>query len=230
MRHQLRAWWKEERTKWSALSWPQRAGYVWDYYRLWILGAVCAVSLLAYGITHFLYGQRENWFYVCFANTYAEIGSGSAFWSDYARYAGYNLDEKNLVFDARVYCDPTREDYGNQYYQFLIAAMDSGTLDAVVLEQDRLRAMGSAGRLMDLEDDRVHSLMETYGDRLIWCVPQEETYGKTEVPIGIDLSGSALVGEGRAYGEDAALGINALAPHPEQTEVFLRYLFEEAAP
>lgn len=225
----FRNWRREEAAKWRTLTRRERAEYLWDYYRLWILGGLLAVFLLGYGVSTLRNAGRENWFCACFANTYGEIGTGSVFWENYARYAGYDLNEKNLVFNARVYCDPTRETYGNEYYRLLIALMDSGTLDVLVMERERLSALGSAGRLMDLEDERTRALFERYGDRLVWCVPQDEDYGKASVAVGIDLSGSRLVGEGRAYPSDAVLGVNALAPHPDQAETFLQFLFEEAA-
>ncbi|MBQ9346372.1 MAG: hypothetical protein IJT94_03400 [Oscillibacter sp.] len=226
----LQKWRREEGEKWKSLSWRGRAEYLWDYYRLWIVGALCAVILLAWGIALLRDGGRENWFCACFANTYGELGTGSVFWDDFARYAGYDLTEKNLVFQARIYCDPTREDYGNQYYRLLIALLDSGTLDVLVMERERLCALGSAGRLMDLEDSRTRALYDRYSDRLIWCQPQNESYDKAEVAVGIDLTGSRLVGEGCTYPADAVLGVSALSPHPDQAEIFLQFLFEEAAP
>ena len=226
----FRMWRREEGAKWAVLSWRQRFQYIWDYYRLWILGALCALSLLAYGAAFLRDAGRDNWFCACFANTYGELGEGSAFRDEFARYAGYDLGEKNLVFHARIYCDPTRENYVNEYYRLLIALLDSGTLDVLVMERDRLSALGSAGRLMDLEDSRTRALYDAYRDRLVWCVPRDEAHGREAVAVGIDLAGSRLVGEGRAYPADAALGVSALSPHPDQAEVFLRFLFEEAAP
>ena len=230
--YRLSVWWDTERTKLRPLTARQRAEYIWMYYRLWIVGILCTVLLVSTGISGFAASRRENWLAVCFANTYAELGNGSAFWKDYAQYAGYDLEEGNLYFNAQIYVDPARQSYGNHYYNLLVSLMDSGTLDAVVMERDRLRTLGSSGRLMDLEDERMETLYRTYGNRLVWCSTDTETEsisstGKTKVAVGIDLRDSLLVGESRAYPENAALGINALAPHPEQVEVFLQYLFGE---
>ena len=223
----VRQWMNGEVAKLRPLSMRQRLEYVWDYYKLWIIGIVTAVLILTAGIRQFVTSNRENWFYACFANTYADIGNGSTFRSDFARYAGYDLSQKNLVFQAQIYCDPTRKDYGNQYYRVLIASMDSGVLDVLVMEPERLTAIGAAGRLMDLEDERTAAIMQKYADRVITCEPFREDYGKERVAIGIDLTGSVLVGEGCAYPDGAALGVNALSEHPEQAEVFLAYVFGE---
>lgn len=219
-------WMRDEVQKIKAIPPPKRWSYIWEYYKLWIIAILTGVLLLFWGIHHYATTNAENWFFACFANTQADLGDGSEFWSDYAAYAGYDLDEKNLLFHAQCYFDPTGNTFGNGYYQMLIAYMDSGDLDVLVMEKDRLQAFGSSGRLMNLEDERMQTVFERYGDRLVYCEPQKDHNDSTLVPIGIDLSGTVLTGENGAYGNDAVLGVNALAPHLDQIEVFLAYLFE----
>lgn len=227
IRRWWRAWYEGEAGKLRPLSWRQRAAYVRDYYWLWILGIVCALVLGILGIRMLIVGERDPWFHACFANTYADLGDGSDFQEGFARYAREaGQDPQDLLFDAQLWCDPTREDYGNQYYRLLIAMLDSGSLDVVVMERERLRALGAGGRLMDLEDERMAEVLDRWGDRLIWCEPLDGSYGKEQVAVGIDLSGTALAG--RLY-PDAALGTNALAPHPDRTALFLGYVFSEEA-
>lgn len=106
--------------------------------------------------------------------------------------------------------------------------LDSATLDVLVMPADDLAAVGQSGRLMDLRDERTAAIFEAYQDRLLWVVPNAQSdYGDAPVPVGIDLSGTPLVGTDAPYGESAVLGVNSLAPHPEQAAVFLSYLFEE---
>lgn len=224
----FRQWWAEETQKIAQLSPGERASYIWGYYKLWIIAILTISFVLIWGVHHYVTTKAENWFFACFANTTADLGDGSEFWKDYASYAGYDLKKKNLIFDARCYCDPTGQTSGNVYFQMLIAYMDSGNLDVLVMEKDRLQTIGTSGRLMDLEDQRMRNIFERYRDRLVYCEPLKGDYEKTSVPVGIDLSGTILTGEGSAYPDGAALGVNALTSHPEQVEVFLAYLFEAA--
>ena len=226
--NRLHRWWTAEMHKIKDLSLQQRVIYIWSYYKLWIISILSVIFLLSWGIHHYITTNSDNWFFACFANTHADLGDGSEFWKDFASYAGYDLNEKNLVFNDQCYFDPEGKTAGNQYYQMLIAYMESGTLDVLIMEEDRLQAIGAAGRLMDLENEQVRTICERYQDRLVYCKPLEEDYGKEYVPIGIDLSGTILTGADKAYVEGAVLGINALAPHPEQVEIFLSYLFERA--
>ncbi len=222
---QIRRWLAEEYKKIKNLSWRGKIEYAWDYYKLWIIGVLSFVILCAYITPRLLTANRENWLYACFANTYADIGGNSDFWRDYAAYADYDLSQKNLIFNAQIYCDPASEDYGNQYYRLLIASMDSGVLDILIMEPDRLKYLGASGRLLDLEDERAKEIFQAYQDRLIWCEPLEnKNYHKSRVAIGIDLSGSILTGGNHAYPDGAALGINALSQRPEEAKRFLEYI------
>ena len=225
----IRQWSQEEYNKIKNLSWRQKIEYAWDYYKIQIICVLAFIILSAYLIPRLATANRENWLYAAFANTYADIGSGSDFWKNYADYANYDLNQKNLIFNAQIYCDPAGEDYGNQYYRLLIASMDSGVLDILIMEPDRLRYLGASGRLLDLESESTQDILQKYRDRIIWCEPLEsKNYDKSSVAIGVNLDNSILTtGENRAYSEGAALGINALSQRPEEAEIFLRYLFQE---
>lgn len=222
----FRQWWTGETEKLRELPPGKRLAYIWSYYKLWISGVLIVAFVLIWGIHQYVTTNSENWFFACFANTRTDIGNGSEFWEGYANYARYDLSEKDLVFNAQLYFDPAGHAAGNQYYQLLIAYMDSGTLDVLVMGKEQLQTIGATGRLIDLADERLSAIHERYKDRLIYCEPADEEYEKDLVPVGIDLSGTILCGEGHAYPDGAALGINALAPHLEDVEIFLTYLFE----
>lgn len=226
----LRAHFAAERQKLAGYGPADIAAYIWEYYRLWIIGITAAVLFLGWMALRLLTTPTDNWFFACFCNTYAPLGNGSLFQNGFVRYAGYDLDEKGIEFSAALYCDPAAQPIGNTYYETLISYLDSAAADVVVMERDGIEALGATGRLMDLEDERLAGLAERWADRLVWVAPQDESYGKQQVAVGIDLTGSMLVGDYCAYPEGAVLGISAQAPHPDQAERFLHYLLEEEMP
>ncbi len=225
---QIVQWCQREQEKLQGRSLRECAEYLWGYYQLWIIALVCVLLLLPMGIHHYFTTNSECWFFSCFANTTARLGPGTDFYNGFAEYAGYDLNEKDLLFVDQCYCDPNRKLVGNQYYQLLITYLDSGELDTLVMEPEYLQTIGASGRLMDLRDNRTASLFEKYHDRLIFSVPLEEKNGSEAIPIGIDLTGSILTEQIGAYPMGAALGINALSPHPEEAAAFLSYLFASA--
>lgn len=117
---------------------------------------------------------------------------------------------------------------GNEYYEMFVAHVEAGTLDAVTMEKESLVALGSSGRLIDLHDERCASILEKYGDRLVYCEPYDETYqeeyGEALVPVGIDISDSILMTKYHIYPDSCVLGIGAYAQHSDAVELFLDYV------
>lgn len=205
----------------------QIALYIWDYYRIPIIAILAVLSLAGYLLYLQIFVPRENWFYACFANTYADYGRGSNFYAGLVDYAGYDLKEKQLVINCSIYCNPSKRTAGNRYYDSLVTLMDAGALDVVVMGREDIEALGRKGRLLDLSSEKGGGLSERWKDRLTYAVPEDTgEYGDQPLPIGIDLSGSRVVGDYAAYAGDAWLGVNAESGHVDQVDVFLNYLFD----
>lgn len=113
----------------------------------------------------------------------------------------------------------------NHYYEKAVVLMDSGTMDAIVMEPENLALLGEHGRLIDLNDGRTKALVEQYSDRLITVSHTDEDGIEREIPVGIDISDSALVKQG-AY-KSCAIGICADAQHIEAIETFLTYILQK---
>ena len=219
-------WFGRERRKVSEMSLRDLGWYVWTYYRIWIAGIVAALGVIIFLVVRLATVPGENYFFACFPNTYANLGKGSAFYEEFAEYAGYDLKEKNLEFNASIYCKPSAG-AGSSYYRSLISFLDSGALDVLVMEQEDIETIGEVGRLLDLEDERMGDFAERWAGRLVYVKPTVE-YKKDWVPVGIDIAGSILVDEYNAYPDGAVLGVSAQAGHLDQVEVFLDYIFAEA--
>lgn len=226
----LKSWYSQEKEKVRNIkTFRAKVEYIWQYYYLWIIGIVCAVSLTGYVIYRYNTALKENWFFITFTNTYADVGNHSSLWDGYVEYTGYDTTVKNVEFNNLSYFDcATNNAAGNEYYEVFVAHVEAGTLDAVTMEKESLVALGASGRLMDLNDERCASIMEKYGDRLVYCEPYDEEYELDLVPVGIDISDSILMTEYNIYPDSCVLGIGSYAQHPEAVEKFLDYIFEEA--
>ena len=219
-------WFGRERRKVSKMSLSELGWYIWTYYRIWIVGIAAVLGIAIYVIVRLATVPGDTYFFACFPNTYANLGKGSAFYEDFAEYAGYDLKEKNLEFNASIYCKPSNGS-GSSYYRTLISFLDSGALDVLVMEREDIESIGEVGRLLDLEDERMGDFAARWADRLVYVEPTVE-YSKNWVPVGIDIAGSILVDKYNAYPDGAVLGVSAQAGHLDQVEVFLDYIFSEA--
>ncbi|MBR0311218.1 MAG: hypothetical protein IJQ98_02385, partial [Oscillospiraceae bacterium] len=133
-----------------AMTWRQRLRFVAAYYGLWIAGVLCGGALIVYLAVHIAAGPPQYRLYAVFTNTRADAGNGSALWKDYTEYAGYDLSDKRVEFDAASYFDYTRNQAkGNAYYNAFVTLSDTGTLDVITMEPEQLAALGQSGRLLD---------------------------------------------------------------------------------
>lgn len=223
----LKNWYDTEREKLRPLSRRAKAEYVWQYYHLWIIAVVSVAGLSVYVTVHRLTVPADNWLYVTFANTYADVGNGSTLWRDFVDASGYDTREKNVYFQNSCYFDPSDTGY-NAYYTYFVAYVEAGTLDAITMEREDLALLGARGRLLDLTRPEADGLAEKYADRLIYAIPANAEYGPATVPIGIDLSDACLVTEFHVYEGTCALGISANCPHIDAAERFLEYIFSRS--
>lgn len=225
----LKGYLSTEKEKLSRLHGREKGEYIWQYYKLWIIGAVVLVWAAGFFCYRFLFTPNDNWFFAVFTNTYAEVGNGSELWNGFVEYSGYDTREKNVEFNNASYFDYTQNGgFGNTYYEAFVAYADSGTLDAVTMEKDQLVALGASGRLKDLNREECAALREKYGDRLVYTQPYDEDYSTQPVPVGIDVSDSILMTRYQIYsGDSCVLGIGAESSHLEAVETFLDYIFEE---
>ncbi len=225
-RARLRAWAGEEKVKIAEIpTGRKRLEYIWSYYKLWIIGIVFVVWFAGFTIRQYTTTLHDYWCFMVFTNTYADVGNGSELWEDYTEYAGFDLREKAVEFNANSYFDYLNGVTGNSYFEAFVAYADSGTLDGIVSGRESLTALGKTGRLMDLNSEACASIKAKYGDRFLYAVPNDESYGTGEIPVCIDISDSRLVTEYGAYAEPCALGIGALSENVDSMELFLDYIF-----
>nr|WP_300186535.1 hypothetical protein [uncultured Agathobaculum sp.] len=222
----MKEWLEQEKQKLKQLTRKQKLWYLWDYYRLWIIGGVSLLLVVGFLIGNYIRANRENYIYTLYVNTFAEIGQGSDFWQGYVDFCGVDTSQENVIFDAQNYFDMSSGSVtGNHYYEKAVVLIDSGTVDAIVMETENLALLGQSGRLIDLQDDRTQALAEQYADRLITVTHTDEAGNTREIPVGIDISDSKLVSQAQAY-EDCALGISAGAQHIEAVGQFLDYILQ----
>lgn len=202
-----------------------RLEYIWQYYRLWIIGIAAAAAFLSFAVNRYFFTARENWIYCMFNNTYAEVGDGSDFWKGYADYTGYDTKEKNIIFNNRSYFDYKENVTGNSYFEAFVAYTEAGTLDVITMEAESLTSLGESGRLMDLDSEACSSIKEKYGSRFLYCEPNDEEYSAEPVAVAIDISDSILMTDYNIYPESCALAIGANSAHLEAVEAFLDYIY-----
>ena len=225
----MRKWWEAEKKKIAAIEGVgNKAAYIWEYYKLWIIGILAGIFLIVYVIVRVTTALSENWFYIMFTNTFADLGDDCALKQEFVDTYQYDLSQKNVVFNNCAYFDYANGVTGNTYFETFVAYTDAGTLDAVTMEADSLISLGESGRLLDLDSEACASIKEKYGDRFLYCQPYDTEYSTEPVAIGIDISDSRLMTEYNIYPDSCAIGIGAMSQNVDAVENFLDMILDEA--
>jgi hypothetical protein len=203
-----------------------RIGYIWDYYKLWIIGAVAIIGLSIYLVGIFTRPRTVVAFEAAFVNCYDNVSDNSDIARGFDKYLkGRDLGSSNvegkIVYDNNLFFNLSRNsDYKNSYYQKLVAYLETGTYDAVICEYDNLVGIGQSGRFLDLRDERIKSVYDKYGDYAIYIETDEGN-----IPIGIDISNSPVIAKMNSFGNGCYLAFSSNSSHYEMDELFLEYLF-----
>lgn len=223
----LKEYLKGEKAKVAALEGRRRrTEYIWQYYKLWIIGFAALIGFLTFVVVHRLTTPTDSWFYATFVNTGAELSEGSEFYEDFVDYAGFDTKEKLVIFNNNCFFDPFSAAY-NEYQTYFTAYVEAGTMDVATMSPVDLEEEGRSGRFLDLSSEQANGLAERYADRLIYSIPFNEENGTDPIPVGIDISDSILVTKYHAYNEGCALAVSKNVPHMDAVETFLDYLYEE---
>lgn len=219
--------WSEEWAKIKALPFKEKIQYIWMYFKIPIIVALFVIGFGTFLIVRIATNIPDNWLTVTFANTTARAGTGSEIWKDFTEYAGYDLKQKKVEFNAESYFDYLQNQArGNAYYNAFVSLADAGEIDAITMSKDSLAALGQSGRLFDLNDEACASLKEKYADRFIYYTPVNDEEHTAPIPVGIDVSDSLLVTKYKVYSGDCALGVGAHSENIKEIEDFLRFILE----
>lgn len=217
----LKEYLETEITKISALEPSKRVRYIAEYYWLWITAAAFAVFFAGYMIYHIFFTVKENWLYITFTNVMEAGDMAAELKEEYAGYCGYDLKEKNIVFNTASYFDASLAGgTNNTYFQVFTAAVEAGELDAVIMNTENLKATGASGILLDLSCEQY----QKYEDLFVYTMPYDTSYSESPVAVGIDISSSKLVSEYHLYDEDCVLGVGAYSGHPDAVAAFLEFI------
>lgn len=221
--------WSEEKEKIKALPFKEKIRYIWTYFWIPIVLIVFVLGFGSFLAVRIATNIPDNWLMVTFANTSADVGTGSELWTDFTEHTGYDLTQKKVEFNAESYFDYLKnEASGNAYFNTFVTLADTGELDAITMGKDSLVATGQSGRLLDLNSKRCASIKAKYGDRFLYYTPDKDDKEHTEpIAVGIDLSDSILVTKYYVYQETCALGIGAESENLKEVEDFLDYVLRE---
>lgn len=203
----------------------EKAGYIWDYYKIPLIGITAVIALAVYFLFLFLRPSPEPVLSVEVLNSQTGIGEGTEFCTGFRSFAGIDSGSGTIQIMNQLFFDLSKEsDYASTYYMKLLAEIDAGTVDAVISGWTNIDKMGTAGYFLDLKDSGTSHLYQEYQDRILTVTSAE---GEVH-PIAFDLSDSSVLSNaGIVYTEKACLAVSPKAKHMGNVEKLLEFLYSE---
>ena len=216
---------EEEKLKIKEMdSMRKKIGYIWDYYKLWIIGAVALVGLIVYFTVVFVTREDNPVLDVVLVNNYDDVSDDSKLAQGFVSYVGEENLPGKVAFDNNAFFNlANNSDYKNSYYMKVLAYLEADTAQVVMCQYDNLIGLAKSGRLADLSDEKIGNICDKYKDRIVYYENDEGV----KVPVGIDVSdgykaaGLTEYTDGKAY-----VGLSAYAESYEYAEKFVDYMVE----
>ena len=217
---------KDAKNRMQGLTPKQKAVFIWDYYKLAILGGLALIGLIIYFIVVALTRAPDPVLSVEVINSQIGLGKGTDFYNNFLESSGIDTSKGSVDFSNTLFFDLSRDsDSASTYYLKLLAEIEAGDLDAVIANETNIKSLGSAGYFIDLTDAKTSSFYEKYKDKVLSATGEDGTAH----PVAFRITDSAAFkASGATYSEDAYLAIAPKAPHLENVGKLLDYLYQDA--
>ncbi|KIR02220.1 hypothetical protein P261_01034 [Lachnospiraceae bacterium TWA4] len=211
-----------EKEKFQSLDKKEKVTYLWDYYKIPIIGGISIILIAIYLVYISLTRPNEQIFYASLVNSFADVSEDSEFYKEFVDYAGIDTKDYTVNLETGSHFDLSSiSGSNNVYYQKTIAIVEAGMVDVIVTDKANYEALASTGRFLSLEDERVKSIYDAYPNRVLSTI-HVETGQKAYV--GIDVSDSKWWKQLQTYENGAVVLINPDAPHIEKVKSFIDFL------
>ena len=230
-------------TKFSDMTGKQKASYIWDYYKFWIIGGLIAIVAVTILIRDWRENAKPTYLYVEMLNTYFAADPSNTIYSDFVNAENIDTDKEHLTIGVDTYLATDSFDTTMMaYQQRLIANYASGELDVVIGPVDVMEGPANSDCYADLGKLLPEDLLSELSDRdyeFYYFDPSKdeiEDYEDEDLSpyfAGIYLDNCAYLnnmGENGAYpvpeGEDdrVIFTISANSKRTDHAVGFLRFL------
>ena len=244
---------KQETKKLKDMSFKKKIEYIWEYYKIPIIGGIAAAILLTVFIRDYIDGRRPVYLDALMINSNFSFDRTNTVYDDFAKSAGIDLDEYQMFIDMSMRLnggDFNEMELASQ--SKLMAMYAAHELDAMIGPVDIMEGPADADCYADLttilSKEQMDELSERGYEFYTYPGPKapefdylddEDSKAEREnfVPYiaGVYLDNSSYLnnqGDYGAYnpptseGERPIFTISITAPHPEHAVEFLMFLCE----
>ena len=217
---------QEERKKIKEMSLKERFEYIWEYYKIHIVGTIIFL-LFASSLFNSIYQnvKYEDILSLAIVNNSLLEEKQDYMSNGFAEY--YNLDEEKetLLFDDGFHIDldkPNESTYAStQKFAAMVAAK---SIDAAISDLTFFENYSDEGTFYDLSTLLPEDIYTQIEDSLYYAKDEQGN----EKPFGLNLSSTHLVEGAGLYINPPILSIVINSQHPDVAIEFIKYAFNIA--
>lgn len=225
----------EKKTKLSEMTAKERIGYIWDYYKWYILLAIVGV-IVVITIIRNLTSRKEDVLYVLMVNADTLINEEepSDIFDEFLIGEGYDPAKEEILVNTSIRYlggGAASDIYG---MQAMTTILGSGTSDVCVMDEEVYTMEASEGAFLPVQFYLSEEELETLSDRILWVESDPDIQsiaeaGEDEGKGTLYARGIRLTGENdwesELYGDRIpVVGIAASSERPELSAKLVRYL------
>lgn len=202
-------------------------GYFWEYYKIPTIIIICA-GLALFSLIRTWINAKDTAFEAIIINAAAAPSE-----VEFADYAGIDLDEYDVIFDAGYSISADLNSYDQASYvntQKIMAVVSSSSADVFFGDPEVIKHYMSADFFADLRDYLTEDELASYEaqGKVYWHQPVDEETGAPvgdSFPVAINIGDSPrLTSVPCFYTKDVYLTIVINNTHPETINKFLQWI------
>lgn len=225
IKEQLKEEAKREKKKLSSMSGKDRIWYIWEYYKIHIIGTILAIGVIISIGTTIHQNNYNTAFYCLILNSRSADSSTEYIEQGFAEYLGLGEDDRVIV-DASlsVSFDDNTNEFGYASLAKISALMASKELDAMIADPASIDHFGSMGGFMNLKEVLPEDLYQLIEDDLYYVEDEE---GNT-IACAVSLESTPFQSSTGMMVDSPLMGFLNNSTHIDSNIAFLRYLFEQS--
>ncbi len=217
---------REERKKLSGMTWGQRLGYIWDYYKPLMVAVLVIIVIISIGVTIYQNMQINYIVQVYMTNCNSLEMDVDQIAADFGEYIGGLEKHDQVTVDTSVLLDSESLSEAAMAGQMKMMALSAaGDIDVVLFDEANFERYCESGALEDLESLLDQEQLAAWSDLL---VPGTNSETGEEGVYALQLQNAPLLVEQNAYGGGPVYGaVMVSSVRKDMGVAFLQFLLEE---
>ncbi len=215
----------EKKADFKTMKKSEIAGFVWDYYKWFIIVGIIVIAAVVGIVRHFL-SYKDSVVQIALLNCdKTQMEKEEPDFTDFMEMYGYDSRKEeikvNTGYDVDINATSSAEIYSFQSFVALTAA---GGVDVMAADEETYEFVAECRAIASLEEYLPEGFMEKYNEDIVYAKNMDTG---EDFPAGIRIENNPWMVEHGFYGEDCVIGFgNGTKKEEAAVQMFLYILGE----